>query len=262
MTTGIDLKARWRRGEVSLGLFIHSTDPAIANVLTDVGFDWLIIDTEHQPFNPETLQALLLTIRGTDTVPLVRVADNDVALIKHALDFGAEGILVPLVRSVDDARQAVAACKYPPMGIRGMGGRAVTDFYREAAEYIATANERTIVMLQIEHIDAVEHIEEIARVPGVDCLIVGQVDLSATMGIPWQIDHPRVAEATERVIAAARAAGVPVGVGLDAPPEVVLEWVARGARCISIGMDWMVMRRAAEESVRAIRAGLLAREAS
>ena len=256
MATGLDLKARWRQDEVSLGLFIHTTDPSIVNVLTDVGLDWLIIDTEHQPFNPETLQALLLTIRGTDTVPLVRVADNDAALIKQALDFGAEGILVPLIRSADEARQAVAACKYPPMGIRGMGGRAVTDFYREAVEYAATANERTIVVLQIEHVEAVECIDEIARVPGVDCLFMGQLDLSATMGIPWQIDHPRVIEATQRVIAAARAANVSAGLGVDASPEAVLDWVVQGARCICIGIDWLVIRRAAEEAVRAIRGRL------
>lgn len=253
MTTGADLKAWWRRDEVSLGMFVHSTDPAISNVLTHVGLDWLIIDSEHQPFNPETLQTLLLTIRASDTVPVVRVAGNDDVLIKHALDFGAEGVLVPLIHNASEARRAVAACKYPPVGVRGMGGRAVTDFYRKTADYVATANDRTIVMLQIEHIDAVNEIEAIAHVPGVDCLFVGQVDLSASMGLGWQIEHPLVEEATSRVLNAGRQAGIAVGVALDAPPNVVLKWIGRGARVISVGIDWVTMRRAVEENLTAVR---------
>jgi len=259
---GILLKKRWRAGEVSLGLFVHCTDPAFANILSYLGFDFLILDNEHQPFNQESMQNILLNIRASDTVPMVRVAENSVPLIKHALDFGAEGILVPMVRTADEACRAVAAIKYPPMGERGMGGRAVTDFYRKNKEYVETANDRTIVMLQMEHIDAVNHIEEIAQVPGVDCLFVGQVDLSASMGLAWQIEHPDVQAATQRVLDVAKTHHIAVGVGLDASPEVVLAWAERGARVMALGMDWSLMRRQAEDMLSAIRGALAAREAS
>jgi 2-keto-3-deoxy-L-rhamnonate aldolase RhmA len=262
MTTGIELKARWRRGEVILGSFVHCTDPSFVNIYAHLGFDYLMIDTEHQPFNPETLQTLLLTIRASTSVPLVRVAGNDTALIKHALDFGAEGVMVPLVNNAEEARAAVAACKYPPMGKRGMGGRAVTDFYRSREEYVSTANERTIVFLQIEDIEAVNRVDEIARVPGVDCLVTGQVDLAASMDLGWQPAHPAVTEATQRVIDAARAAGVAAGLGLSGGDlEQTLKWVERGVGIVSLDMDWMYMSRAAKETLAAVRGGL-ARQAT
>jgi len=257
MTTGIELKARWHRGEVILGSFVHCTDPSFVNIYAHLGFDYLMIDTEHQPFNPETLQTLLLTIRASPSAPLVRVAANDTAMIKHALDFGAEGVMVPLVNNAKEARAAVAACKYPPLGKRGMGGRAVTDFYRSREEYVRTANERTIVFLQIEDIEAVNRIDEIARVPGIDCLVTGQVDLAASMGLGWQPAHPTVTEATQRVVDAALAHGVAPGLGLSGSDlEQAMSWIERGVQIVSLDMDWMYMARGARDTLTAVRRGL------
>lgn len=268
MTHGLELKTHWRHGGVSLGSFIHGTDLSFANVFAHIGYDFLMIDAEHQPFNPQTLQGILLAIRASDSVPLVRVAANEPALIGQALGFGAEGVMAPLICTPEQGRDTVAACKFRPTGSRAVGGRAgpritagrrttaVADFAPKTREDVAAENERTIVILQIEHIDAVERIDQIARVPGVDCLFVGQVDLAASMGLGWQVDHPAVAAATQQVLAAARSAGVPAGVGVGDEPAQVLRWIASGAQVFSLNADWMYMQRAARETLTAVRASL------
>lgn len=250
---GSELKAKWRRGELTLGLSLQSIDSGLTNVLAHGGFDWMAIDTEHQAINPETLALLLAQFRDSPTTPLVRVAENRPILIRQALDFGAEGVLVPMVISARGAERAVAATRYPPAGIRGAGPRAVTANYRELTTYLATANERAIVALIIEDIRAVERIDAILAVPGVDMVVVGQADLSASLGVLWQVDEPRVTEATLHVIERARAAGVAATVGVDGPVAAALAWLGRGATSLMLGMEWTLLQRLSRELTEAIR---------
>src|SRR5713226_4003575 len=154
------------RGQVCIGTIITCTDPAITEALCSVS-DFVWIDTEHNALSLETVQAHLMATKGTDTACLVRVPWNDPVLIKPVLDIGADGVIVPLVRTADDVRRAVAACRYPPLGIRGYGPRRPSDYGRHGGpEFCKAANEAIIVIVQIEHIDAVNNIDEILAVPG------------------------------------------------------------------------------------------------
>ncbi|MDI7275841.1 MAG: aldolase/citrate lyase family protein, partial [Anaerolineae bacterium] len=205
---GRELKALWRSGTPSFGAWITLCDPAVAAVVCNAGYEWVIVDAEHMPYNPQTLRDVIGVIRARGVLPIVRVADNDVALIKQTLDWGAEGIMVPLLRTAEDARRAVAACRYPPQGVRGWNPRDATNYYRDAAHYASTINERVIAMLQVEHADAVRNLDAILATPGVDAILIGPADLSFSLGHPLQVEHPEVQQAIDLTIARCRAAGV------------------------------------------------------
>lgn len=253
---GTELKKKLRSGQPVLGAWLSITDPLASEVMSRVGFDFLLIDTEHAPVNRETLQTMLLMFNGSETTPIVRVPWNDQVWIKWALDVGAEGVLVPLIRTAEDARQAVAACKYPLEGVRGFGPRAASNFYRDVDEYLQEAEDRIVVIVQIEHIDAVRNLDEILKVPGVDCVFIGPADLSGSLGVLCQWEHPRLLQAIDTVIAKAHAAGVPVGMAVDDPVPEVLRWLRKGVQLVTLGLDWIWMREAAAESLTGVRNGL------
>lgn len=243
------LKQKLKSGQPTFGAWLVFSDPFAAEIMTGCGFDWLLIDAEHSPFTLDSLLPVLMAFNGLETVPLVRVPWNDRGLIKQMLDLGAEGILVPMVNSAEEARQAVAACKYPPAGIRGFGPRRASGYARTSKAYIQTANESLLVLVQIEHIEAVRRVEEILAVPGLDAVLLGPMDLSASMGRLGQIDHPDVQSAIEKVIAAARAAGLPVGVPMEADTETLMKWAARGCNLIIAGEQDGLLRRAADTAL-------------
>ena len=253
---GTELKKKLRSGRPVLGAWLQITDPIVSEIMSRVGFDFLLIDTEHAPIDRETLQTMLLMFNGSETTPIVRVPWNDPAWIKMALDAGAEGVLIPLIKTTEDVGQAVAACKYPLEGSRGFGPRAAANFGRDAAQYQQEANERIVVIVQIEHIDAVKNLDEILKVPGVDCVLIGPADLSGSMGILCQWEHPDLLQAIETVIAKARAGGVPVAMAVDDPVPEVLRWMRKGIQVATLGVDWAWMRQIATESLAAVRAGL------
>ena len=233
---GAELKQLWRSGQPSFGAWVTLTDPAVTVVMCNAGYEWLMIDAEHPPLNAETLRNLILIMRCKGVVPLVRVRANDEAIIKQVLDMGAEGIAVPMIRTVEDAHRAVMACRYPPVGTRGCGPRDASDFYQNIEHYRSTIDERVLVILWIEHADAVAHLEDILEVPGVDALVIGPVDLSHSLGLPWQISHPKVQEAIDTTIARARAADIPVGISVIA--EDFESWRARGINIMFLGSDY------------------------
>lgn len=217
--------------------------------MTGCGFDWLLIDAEHSPFTLDSLLPVLMAFNGRETVPLARVPRNDQVVIKQFLDLGVEGILVPMVNSPEEALHAVAACKYPPVGNRGFGPRRAADYGRASAAYIQTANESVLVLIQIEHITAVGQVEQILAVPGLDAVLLGPMDLSASMGRLGQIEHPEVQAAIDKVIAAARKAGLPVGVPMAADAEMLMKWAARGCNLFITGEQDGLLRRAAESAL-------------
>ncbi len=235
---GKELKALWRSGTPSFGAWITLCDPAVAAIICNSGYEWVLIDNEHMPFNPETLRDIVALIRARGVVPLVRVTDNSPALIKQTLDWGAEGIMVPLLRTVEDARWAAAACRYPPQGVRGWNPRDATNYFRDAEEYRQTINERVIAMLQVEHTDAVTNLDGFLATPGVDSILIGPADLSYSLGHPLQIDHPEVRLAIDTTIAKCRAAGVPVGIAAGSTAEDFQAWIRRGIDFITIGFDY------------------------
>lgn len=244
---------RLRKNEICLGTIVSSNDCTITEALCrDLDFVWF--DAEHGAMPLDVLQTHILATTGTNAAPIVRVAWNDPVLIKPVLDMGAVGIIVPLVRTVEDARLAVAACKYPPEGIRGFGPRRPSAYGRlSGPEFCKSSNDSVLVILQIEHIDAVNDIERIARVPGISSLVIGSNDLSGSLGLLGQPRHPDVLAAIGKVIDAGRAAGVPVGIGIGNDAAIINEWIGKGMQWIAMGNDYSLLITALEQVSRQVR---------
>jgi 2-keto-3-deoxy-L-rhamnonate aldolase RhmA len=239
----IELKKKWAAGEPSPGMWIRLTDPTVVDLIGDVEFDWVLFDAEHVAFDFQTIQTLFIALKGTPTVPMVRVPWNDFVFIKRILDIGAAGVLVPHIKTADEARAAVAACKYPPLGIRGTGPRRPGRYGRLEQEHIAVANEQTIVMAMIETAEAVQNIDDILAVAGLNAIVFGPVDLATSLGFLGDWQHPQVQQAIETVIDAAKTRRMPFGAGraLDDPTE----WLELGAQILIVGDDEWFIRRSA-----------------
>jgi len=247
------LKKRLRAGETTYGCWLSFSNINVAEILAGTGFDWVLIDTEHGPFGLEGLQHCLAAFNGSRTVPIVRVPWNDAVRIKQVLDLGVDGVLVPMVNSVAEAKAAISACKYPPEGTRGFGPRRASDYGRSTDDYVAQANDGTIVMLQIEHIKAVEDVDAILAVPGIDVICLGPTDLSGSLGLLRQFNHPSVVAAVDKVIARAHAKGLPVCAGVAFPPEIMRDWVARGANFVLAMEDSTMFRQGASDALARMR---------
>ena len=246
MQNSSEFLAKLRKGQVCLGTGVSFTDPTVTEALCSV-LDYVWIDMEHTALTIETVQAHVMATLGSATVPLVRVAWNDPVLIKPVLDVGAAGIIVPLVRTADDARRAVAACRYPPEGIRGYGPRRPSNYGRAGGpSFCQTANENVLVIVQIEHIEAVENLDAILSVPGLTSVVVGAMDLSGSMGRMGQPRHPEVLQTIDTIIAKARRAGVFVGLATGDDPDLAVEWIHKGMQWISLGTDTTLLLRAAD----------------
>ena len=238
----IELKQKWRARKLSPGMWLRLTDPTILDMIADVGYDWVMIDAEHQAMDLQTLQLLFMALKGSPTLPLVRVPGQDPIYIKQLLDAGAAGVLVPHIKTPNDVRAAVAACKYPPLGIRGAGPRRPGRYGRNQSEYFQSANEQTIVLVMIETKEAVENIDEILAVPGLDSFVIGAVDLSMSMGFLGDAGRPDVQTAVDHLIARAAAVGMPISAPVTDNP---FAWLKRGAQIIGIADDQRFIQQGA-----------------
>lgn len=256
--TSLALKERLRRGELTIGAWITFYDLGVAEIMAGTGYDWLMIDMEHAPFTSESLTAILLALDHHKVASIVRVPWNDPVRIKLILDLGAAGVLVPQVATAQEAASAVAACKYPPLGIRGFGPRRASDYGRNMKQYVEKSNDATFVAIQIEHICGVEDIDAIVQVVGIDAILLGPMDLSGSMGLLGQLEHPEVVAAMDRVIHTSVAAGLPVGIPLpmDASLEVVKGWADKGCRFVVAGGDQGLLEEAARRSLANLRSSL------
>ena len=250
------LKQRLRAGKPAIGTWLSFASPGVAEALAVLEPDWLLVDTEHGAIDEQTLEEMVRAIRAASAsvTPLVRVAANDVALIKKALDRGAMGVLVPLVNSPDEARQAVAACRYPPEGIRGVAGTRASRFGLDMADYFATWNDDVLVGVQIETRSALESVELIAAVPGVDLLFVGPNDLSASLGVFRQFDHPDYQAAVRRILQAARSAGKAAGYMARSAEEAAAR-IDEGFQFVSVATDARLLMGAASQAFERLRRG-------
>ena len=227
-------KEKILRGEVAVGAFVGIGHPDVTERLSILGFDWLLLDSEHGPLSYETMQVMMQAMRGDSCSPIVRVQWNDPVVIKRSLDLGAHGVLVPWVNSKAEAEAAVAACKYPPQGIRGCGPRRAA--LVGAPDYIASANRDLLVAVQIETAEAVRNIGDIVAVEGVDVVYIGPVDLAMSMfGRPAAWDNADYLAAFDRVLEAARKAGKVAGMYCTADN---IAWaIEKGFRFPSAGGD-------------------------
>ncbi len=224
---GSSLKLKIESGQPILGAWLLIPDPTIPRFMSRLGYDFLLIDWEHAAINRESLQTMLQGFEGSQTCPLVRLPINEPLWAKWALDFGAEGVVVPNIQTPDDANRAVQACKYPPDGLRGWGPRIPSNFFSELHTYNSEANQRTIVIVQIEHYKAVENLEGILKVKGIDAIFIGPADLSVSLGIACQWDHPLLIEKIREIIRKAKAAGMPVAMAVDDPAPQILRSIKR-----------------------------------
>jgi 2-keto-3-deoxy-L-rhamnonate aldolase RhmA len=247
------LKAKLKAGKAVIGGWLSLNDPVAAEILARVGFDFLIIDTEHGAWDLVNLQTTLMGFNGTDTTSIVRVAWNDHVRIKQALDMGVEGILAPMVRTVEDCRQLVRSCRYPPQGTRGFGPRRASNYYRNLDEYVAVANEAIFVMPQIEDVATLGALDEFLAVPGIDAVAIGPNDLSGTTGFFRQHDHPANAGAIDRIVAGAKTAGIPVCLGVNSRPAEQRDLIARGVRILLATSDVELLAGGASRALAANR---------
>ena len=233
------LKERLHRRELTIGSWITLGHPAIAEIMAASGFDWLTIDMEHSAITLHEAQQLIQVIELAGCTPLVRVGCNDPNLIKRVMDAGSHGVIVPQVNSPEEAQAAVSAVKYPPRGTRGVGLARAQGYGMEFERYKAWNDRESIVIVQIEHIRAVEALESILSVDGVDGFIVGPYDLSASLEVPGQFDHPAFLEAMERVRDSVRQASC-ISPGFHVvPPDLDLmhERIREGYRFVAYSLD-------------------------
>ena len=244
-------RSRLRSGETLFAPLMTLNSPAVAELMADAGFDWLFIDAEHSTLDTSQMQSLLQAAGSTPCV--IRITSGDDVPIKKALDIGAAGIIVPQVNSADQARRIVQSAKYAPIGQRGLGIARAHRYGLKVREYMQSANDDTAVIVQAEHRDAVTDIDAIVRVDGVDGVLIGPYDLSASLGLPGAVDHPDVRAAIERVRTACQAVGLPLGIfGLTA--EAVRPYIDNGFTMIVAGVDTVLLGNAATTLVAALRA--------
>ncbi|HEY8522018.1 MAG TPA: aldolase/citrate lyase family protein [Gammaproteobacteria bacterium] len=244
-------RARLLRRERLFGTMVTLPTPAVAEVLARLGFDWLFLDAEHGPLGTRELLAILQAVG--DRVPcLVRVPEAAELPIKRALDLGAAGVIVPQVNTAEQAAAVVRFARYAPDGARGVGLARAHGYGFGFDEYLRAANERTCVVVQAEHALAVENIEAIVRVAGVDAVLVGPYDLSASLGRMGDVDHPAVVEAIEHVTQTCLAAGVALGYfGVSA--DAVRPYVDRGYTLVVAGVDTLLLGGAARSLLSELR---------
>ncbi len=237
--------------EAVYGTIVSLPSPEIAEAMALAGFDWLFIDLEHGAMSVLECQRMIQAV-GDRAESLVRVPELTESAIKKVLDTGAGGIIVPKVNTRAEAEKAVAYSKYPSQGQRGVGATRAHGYGIHFNDYVARANEDLMVVLQIERIEGVEHIESIAAVPGVDVIFIGPYDLSASMGLMGQLDHPSVLEAIARVEAVCREKGMYMGF-FGMTPESVKPYVEKGYRLITCGTDTGFLVSGATNTLKELR---------
>lgn len=232
-------------GEPVVGAWLLSCSPRAAAVLAGTGIDWVGIDTEHAPYSPERVEATVRAV-GEAATPIVRLPSVEAAAMgeaKRALDAGAQGLIVPGVETVEGTERVVRSARFPPDGDRGVAGTVRANDYGEGFdEYLTSANEDTLVAIQLETPAAIDRVDEILAVDGIDVAFVGENDLSASLGYPGETDHPEVTAAVERTLDAARDAGVHPGIAARTP-EALSDRIDRGFRFFLLGADLSFMRR-------------------
>ncbi len=240
------LKAKLKKGEAVIGTFVMIGHADVTEWLSRVGFDWLLLDTEHSPTGYETLQRMMQAMNGSGCVPIVRPQWNDPVVIKRVLDIGAYGVLIPWVNNKEEAENAVRYCKYPPEGIRGWGPRRAGMF---DPDYFKTANDELLITIQIETQEALDNLDEILSVPGIDACYIGPWDLSVSLGIgiPPDWKAPKYEAAFDKVIEVSTKHGKPAGMFAISD---TIEWaLKKGFIYNTIEADDFLLMRGAREAV-------------
>lgn len=234
-----------RAGQPQIGLWSTLCNPVSVELVAYSGFDWLLFDSEHSPVEISGLLQLMQAASSGTAAAVVRVAWNDSVLIKRALDIGAQSLLIPFVQNAQEAQAAVAACHYPPEGIRGVSGVTRATRFGRVAGYPCKAGKEICVLVQLETITALEHLEDIAATPGLAGLFIGPADLAASMGFLGRPDAPEVQKVLYESVKRIKAAGLPAGILATNPADAnrYLEW---GYTFVAAGVDASLLAQAAD----------------
>ena len=246
-----NIRERLKKSDTLIGTLITIPAPEIAEIMAELGYDWLFIDTEHGSFNADKAQGLLQAV--AHRCPCVmRIPTNDEVWIKKALDIGAAGIIAPGVNSAAEAEEIVRMCKYPPRGRRGVGIGRAHGYGLKFKDYVEKANDEIAVILQAENTNAVENIAEIVKVPDVDAVLIGPYDLSASMGKMGRINDADVQAAIASVTECCREAGIPLGIFADSA-ESAASFIEKGYTLIAISTDCLHMAQGAAATLKAAK---------
>lgn len=249
------VKRQIKAGKPQFGTLLNFGDPLVAEMMAAVGFDWLLVDTEHGPIDLATLAEMFAVITRYPVAPLVRVPAISEEHVKRVLDAGAWGVMAPNVRTRDEAELLATACKYPPAGVRSLGaGRFALSFRTDAATYFQRANDEILVIAQIEHAEAVENIDAILSVPGIDACYIGPNDLCASMGLEPSLEppHREFEEAVQTIFQAARRHGVVPGIH-SATTETVNRRIREGWALVGMVNDQRLLTSAAKAARDAVK---------
>ncbi|MEM1531733.1 MAG: aldolase/citrate lyase family protein [Nitrososphaerota archaeon] len=247
------VKRLLHEGKVAIGAWVTINSTDVIEALSRVGLDWLLFDMEHGSLEVSDIQRLLPATNGTDTVPLVRIPWNDFVIIKRVLDIGAYGIMVPWVNTRENVEAVVKAVMYPPQGIRGFGPRRAVYYGLEPSnEYFKSASDEILVVVQIETEDAINNIDEILSVKGVDVAFIGPYDLSANLGIFGDFEHPKFKSAIDKVLNSCKRKGVAPGMAALSVDDA-MNALKMGFKFVSIGYDIFDLTRAYRSNIEKVR---------
>ena len=234
----MSLKTRLARHELTIGSWITLGHPSIAEIMAKAGFDWLVLDTEHSVLELSEVQAIIQVLDGQQCPAIVRLTSNHPDQIKRVMDAGASGIMVPMIKSAEDARAAVNAVYYPPEGTRGVGLARAQGYGASFQAYRQWLRDNAVIIAMIEHIQAIENIDAILSTPGIDAYIIGPYDLSGSMGRPGELEHPDVQAAIRQILQAGirhhKAGGVHV---IEPDPAMLQQRIGQGFTFLGYSLD-------------------------
>lgn len=252
-----NLKNKLNQGKLTVGSWITIGDAAIAEIFSNAGFDWLVIDLEHSSISIDQAGDLIRTIDLSGVAPLVRLTSNDPNQIKRVMDCGAHGIVVPSINSAYEASLAVASTRYAPDGLRGVGLARAQDYGSNFTGYLEWQKTSPVVIVQIEHINALDNLEAIFTTKGVDGFIIGPYDLSCSMGMPGDFHHPEFKEVVQKILRAGKESGCPSGIHLVEPDaELLNNTIEEGYKFIAYSVDIRMLDVSARHGTKIIKKDL------
>ena len=240
-------KARLKKKELLVGTVLGISSPEVAEIISEVGFDWVWIDMEHAAIDLVQAQIMTQALRP-GCAAIVRVPWNDSVWIKKTLDIGCDGVIIPQINTAEEARAAVQACKYPSEGIRSLGVARASKYGMEFQEYMQNANQEITIILQIEHIEGVNNVEAIINTPGIDAILIGPYDLSGSLGLIGQLEDPEVKNAIQKVKKACLVKGTPIGVFANGPASAKRH-IADGVTLVGMGSDSVYLWKSAKQEL-------------
>jgi 2-keto-3-deoxy-L-rhamnonate aldolase RhmA len=254
MKNADNLKEKIRSGKMTIGSWLSIDNEITAEILAKMGFDWLTVDMEHSAIDLNMVQKMVRVIELSGVHPLVRVSENDANLIKQVMDTGAHGIIVPMVKTAEDAHRAVQAVHYPPKGNRGVGLSRAQGYGLSFEKYRQWLSKESIVIAIIEHIDAINNLEEILSVEGIDATMIGPYDLSGSMGFPGQFERRDVQACIKRYMHVCRKLNKPSGFHVVEPQSTVLnKKIKEGCRFLAFGTDELFLARGVQLQIASIK---------